>query len=116
MNVINEFRRYRIKVGKVGEYIAAFEELALPLINRHMHLLGFWTSDIGELNYVFHLWAFENLQRRLERYAALRAEPDYQKKFLPVVIPLLEDMHSTILTPVGFSHRTPLGREIDWTA
>jgi hypothetical protein len=112
--MISEFRRYRVKVGKVAEYLSAFETIALPLINRHMHLLGFWTSDVGELNCVFHLWAFESLERRTARYAALRAEPDYQGKFLPLVLPIMEEMHSTILTPVGFSCRLPLDQDVEW--
>jgi hypothetical protein len=101
--MINEFRSYRIKVGKLGEYMAAFEEIGLPIIKRHLHLLGFWTSDVGELNHVFHLWEFEDMEQRTARYAALRAEPDWQQKFQPIALPIIEKMHSTLLTPARFS-------------
>ena len=100
--MINEFRRYKTKPGRVGEYIALFEELGLPIITRHLDLIGFWTSDTGELNWVFHLWRFENLERRVEQYAALRSDPDYAK-FRPLALALLEEMHSTLLTPVNFA-------------
>ncbi len=116
LTLIHEFRRYRIKVGKLGDYVAAFEQFALPPVSRHMHLLGFWTSDVGEQNCVFHLWAFENTERRTARFAALRSDLEYQQKFLPLVLPLVEHMHSTLLTQVGFSSELPLGNAADWNA
>jgi hypothetical protein len=100
--MINEFRRYKVKPGRVGEYIALFEELGLPVIARHLELVSFWTSDTGALNWVFHLWRFENLERRAEQYAALRADPDYAQ-FRPLALALVEEMHSTLLTPVKFA-------------
>src|ERR1700754_1745442 len=101
--MIHEFRRYRVKPGKTGEYIALFEERGLPVISRHLDLQGFWTSDTGELNWVFHLWRFESLERREKQYAALRSDPDYAH-FRPLALALLEDMHSTLLTPVEFAN------------
>lgn len=106
--MIHEFRRYRIKIGMVPKYVAAFEEIALPAIQKHVRLLAFWTSDIGDLNYVFHLWEFENLHHRTECYAAMRAEPRYCEEFMPVALPLVEEMHSTILNPTEFSQQLPL--------
>lgn len=106
--MIHEFRRYRIKPGKLPEYLDAFEQIALPAIRRHMTLLSFWTSDIGELGHVFHLWEFRDHQHRTESYAAMRGEPRYRDDFMPVALPLVEAMHSTILTPVDFARTLPL--------
>jgi len=83
----------------------------MPVIRRHLDLLGFWTSDIGELNWVFHLWRFDSLEHRAAQYAALRSDPDYAN-FRPRALALLEEMHSTVLTPVEFathaiSQKTP---------
>jgi NIPSNAP protein len=111
--MIHEFRRYRMKTGMVSKYLEAFEQIALPLIQRHMNLLGFWTSDIGELSYVFHLWEFENHQQRSEKYAALRSEPQYRNEFMPLVLPLVEEMHSTVLMPVSFSKLLPLQEGVE---
>lgn len=107
--MINEFRTYQLKVGGVAPYLAAFHDIALPLIRKHMMLIGFWTADTGPLNCVHHLWAFEDAARREQRFAALRAEPDYQSKFVPVVAPLIVGMHSQLLQPTGFSADLPLG-------
>jgi len=106
--MIHEFRRYRVKTGMTGKYLAAFEELALPVIQRHMKLLAFWTSDIGDLGFVFHLWEFRDHPHRAESYAAMRADPQYRDQFMPIALPLIEEMHSTILTPVEFSKQLAL--------
>ena len=109
--MINEFRRYKVKPGRVGEYIALFEEVGLPIISRYLDLIGFWTSDTGELNWVFHLWRFENLERRVEQYAALRSDPDYAE-FRSPALALLEEMHSTLLTPVKFANFSLPGSDV----
>lgn len=106
--MIHEFRRYRVKTGMMPLYLEAFEQIALPVIQRHMKLLAFWTSDIGDLGHVFHLWEFGDHQHRAESYAAMRAEPQYRDQFMPVALPLIEAMHSTILTPTEFARQLPL--------
>ena len=106
--MINEFRQYRLKPGRLPEYVAAFEQIALPILNKYVVLLGFWTSDTGELNKVFHLWAFENAEQRTLRYAALRADPEYRSQFLPVALPLIEHMDSTVLIPTAMQPVLPL--------
>lgn len=107
--MIHEFRRYRIKVGMASRYVEAFEQ-ALPVIEDHMRLLAFWTSDIGPLSWVSHLWEFDDLANRAACYAAMRADPRYRDEFVPKALPFVEEMHSTILDPVSFSERLPLMR------
>jgi hypothetical protein len=106
--MLHEFRRYRVKTGLLSKYLEAFEQIALPVVRRHMTLLSFWTSDIGDLGYVFHLWEFEDHEHRMASYAAMRAEPEYRDKFMPIALPLIEEMHSTILSPVAFASQLPL--------
>lgn len=106
--MIHEFRHYRVKTGMMAQYLDAFERLALPAIRRHMTLLSFWTSDIGDLNQVFHLWEFQDHQHRQDSYAAMRGDPQYRDEFMPVALPLIEMMHSTILTPTAFARQLPL--------
>jgi len=106
--MIHEFRQYKLKTGAIPAYLDAFERLALPAARKHMRLLSFWTSDIGALGYVFHLWEFDSHEHREEAYAKMRAEASYRDEFAPIALPLVEEMHSTILTPVGFASQLPL--------
>ena len=55
--MIHELRIYTLHVGKVPEYVKLFEEKGLHVITRHLPLIGWWTSDTGELNRVFHMCA-----------------------------------------------------------
>jgi hypothetical protein len=106
--MLHEFRTYGIAPGGLPTYISAFNELALPVIRRHMNILGFWTSDTGDLNQVYHLWAFENDGRRREQFAAVRQDPVFADQFLPIVLPIMRGMRSIILTPTVFDGGLPL--------
>jgi hypothetical protein len=106
--MIHEFRQYAVKTGMLNQYLAAFENIALPVAKQHMRLLAFWTADIGDLGHVYHLWEFDDHQHRKESYAAMRADPRYRDDFMPVALPLVEKMHSTILEPVAFARDLPL--------
>ena len=72
--MIIDHRTYRIKHGKTAEYIALFEEFAMPVQRRH----------IGEpINEVVHLWAYEAMGVMERKRTARDADPDwiaYKKK------------------------------------
>ena len=76
--MIHELRIYKAKVGQLGVYMELFQNRGLEIATRHLDLLGFWTSDYGDLNQVYHLWAFHDFADRLTRRAALQADPDWQ--------------------------------------
>jgi hypothetical protein len=101
--MIHEIRRYRIKAGKVKEYLKFFEEVGWPIVRRYQNLVGFWTCHIGELNIVTHLWVFEDEKTRLERYDAMRSDPEYIAVFRERAMEYIDDMHAEVLVPAPFS-------------
>ena len=69
--MIIEHRTYTLPHGGMDAYLARYRELALPLQMRHLgRLLGFFVSDIGTLNQVLHIWAYDSMA---DREAAARA-------------------------------------------
>ena len=71
--MIIEHRTYTLPHGGMDAYLARYRELALPLQMRHLgRLLGFFVSDIGTLNQVLHIWAYDSMA---DREAAARLEP-----------------------------------------
>jgi len=53
-----------------------YERAALPLQRKHLgRLIGFFVSEIGPLNQVVHLWAFDSLADREQRRKAMEADP-----------------------------------------
>ncbi len=101
--MIHELRIYQIKVGKIGEYIKNFEQVAMPIISKYSTLVGYWTSDPGKLNHIYHMWSFDSLDQRAERRVALWNDPDWQEQYLPLALPLIVTQDNVILNPTSFS-------------
>ena len=98
-----ELRTYRLKIGAVPAYIQLVQEEGLAIQKRHLgQLVGYFSTDIGALNQIVHLWAFESLDDRDRRHAALLMDPLW-KAFLPKLQILIEEMECKILKPMPFS-------------
>lgn len=98
-----ELRTYRLKVGAVPAYIKAVQDEGLAIQKRHLgQLIGYFTTDIGTLNQIVHLWAFDSLDDRDSRRAALLMDPQWLA-FLPRLQALIEEMECRILRPTPFS-------------
>src|SRR5205823_5849665 len=60
-SMIVEERIYTMQPGKVQEWLAFYGERGLPIQNRLLgKLIGFFSSEIGTLNQVVHLWAYDS--------------------------------------------------------
>ncbi|WP_420994077.1 NIPSNAP family protein [Cupriavidus sp. 30B13] len=98
-----EMRTYTIQIGKMQEYLQHFEKEGLPVISRYATLVGWWYTEIGELNQVVHIWAYQSLDERIERRAALYRDPDWLERFVPKAFPMLIKQESQLLRPAAFS-------------
>jgi len=96
--MIVDHRTYTVHPGKLNDYLKIYQELGLPLQQKHLgKLVGWYTSmDIGPLNQVVHLWAYDDLADRAARRAALAKEPGWGE-FLKQGMPLLQSMENKIL-------------------
>jgi hypothetical protein len=98
-----EMRTYTIQIGKMQTYLKHFEDTGLPVISRYTTLVGWWYTEIGELNQVIHIWAYESLDDRIKKRAALYQDPDWLEGFVPKAFPMLEKMESKLLIAAAFS-------------
>ena len=98
-----EMRTYTVHMGKQKEYLKHFEDVGLPIISRYAKLVGYWYTDIGELNQLIHIWAYESLDDRAAKRAALYQDQEWQTKFLPKALPMLEKQENKILLASDFS-------------
>ena len=96
-------RTYTLKIGKVPEYLQLFEEMGYPIISKYSKLVGFWSTEIGELNQIVHIWEYESLDDRAERRKDLYKDSEWTEKFIPLVLPLFEKQENKILYPTNFS-------------
>ncbi len=98
---VYEYRYYRAKTGKVREF-ADILHGAFPVREKYSPNVGLWISEAGQPNGVSHMWVYESLNQRFEARAAAMQDKEWQAA-LGQAGPLLEEMHSMILLPVGFS-------------
>ena len=95
--MIFEWRTYRFAPGAAAAYLATFQAEGLPLVTRHLPLLGYWLTECGRLNVLHHLWAYADLDDRAARRAALAADADWSAGFGPRAFPMIERQESLLL-------------------
>ncbi len=101
--MIYEERDYRIRAGKLGEFVKAYGEFGLPLQKEHLgSFIAYFTTEIGELNHVVALWGYQSLDERAGKRKAMLADPRWQD-YLARVDGLIETQNTRILTPVAYS-------------
>ena len=101
--MIYEMRTYRMKVGSVPAYLTLVAEEGIEVQKAHLgELVGYFSSEIGPLNEIVHVWAYADLADRAARRARLAADPRWQE-FLPKIQALIETMEHKILLPAAFS-------------
>ena len=101
--MIYEMRTYRLKAGAVPTYLKLIEDEGIEVQKSHLgRLIGYFSSDIGPLNEVVHIWAYADLGDRAARRARLAADPRWQA-FVPKIQALIETMDNKILEPAAFS-------------
>ena len=77
--MIVDHRTYTLKPGKLAEYLAKYEEMGLKVQFKHLgRLAGYWFTEIGPLNQIVHVWAYESLADRDERRGRMAADPAWQ--------------------------------------
>jgi hypothetical protein len=101
--MIYEMRTYGMKVGSVPVYLQLVEEEGIQIQKGHLgDLVGYFSTEIGQLNEIVHIWAFADLADRAARRTRLAADPGWQR-FEPKIQALIDTMENKILLPAPFS-------------
>lgn len=101
--MIIEQRTYSLKPGKVREFLAVYEAEGLALqANTLGYLIGYFTTETGELNQVVQLWGFASFEDRMTRRAILSESAEWHA-FLAKAGQLVLAQKSELLTPAPFS-------------
>lgn len=87
--MIVEQRVYQISAGRLPEYLAKYEEMGLEIQKRILgHMIGYFTTEIGGLSTIVHLWGYQSLDDRASRRALLAREETWQR-YLQACTPLI---------------------------
>lgn len=77
--MIVDMRTYTVPVGLLGEFLALYAKEGLPVQARHLgEPMGYFTTEVGELGQVVHLWGYADHADRDARRAALEADPAWR--------------------------------------
>lgn len=98
---VYELRTYRLQPGAVGEWTAHVREI-MPTREKYSKNIGYWQTEMGQLNEVVHLWAYRDLNERATVRAAVMQDPAWQA-YLGKTAPMTVEQRSVILNPAPFS-------------
>ncbi|WP_240766818.1 NIPSNAP family protein [Paraburkholderia flava] len=98
-------RTYTFKPVSVPEWLALYRAEALEVQNEYLgDLVGFFTTEFGNVNQVVHIWRFAGLDDRARRRDQMATDPRWQAFVTKVKnLGLLVSMESKILKPTDFS-------------
>ena len=105
--MIVEMRTYTLALGATGRYFRLYADKGLAVQKRILgHLVGYYSVEVGPLNQVVHLWAYDSLDERARR----RGELWKDKRWLDYVAevgPLVVRQENQILNPAPFFEVPP---------
>jgi hypothetical protein len=101
--MIVEQRTYTLKAGAVNTYLELYEREIIQIQTRHLpRMVGYFSTEIGPLNQIVHMWAYTDLEERTRCRAALGQDPEWQAGARKLY-ELIATMENKILVPTPFS-------------
>ncbi len=101
--MIVEQRIYTLQPGKASEYLELYEREGLAIQEPILgHLIGYFSSEVGPLNRIVHMWGYESFDDRDRRRAELATNEKWQA-FVQKLRVLIVEQENLILRPAPFS-------------
>ena len=103
--MIYEMRTYKFRPMGVAEWLSLYRKEALPLQQEFLgDLVGFFNTEIGNVNQVVHIWRYEGLDDRARRRDRMAADSRWQDFIRKVkALDVLVSMKTEVLRPTDFS-------------
>ncbi|HEY4373734.1 MAG TPA: NIPSNAP family protein [Burkholderiales bacterium] len=97
-----EMRTYTLHPGKIATYLKLYETQGMEIQKKILGgMVGYYSTELGALNQIVHMWAYESLNERTEKRAKLGADPGWQA-YVAQILPLMITQESKILNPAPF--------------
>jgi hypothetical protein len=96
--MIVEMRTYTLKPGSTPTVVERFGK-ALPNRTKLSPLAAFWTTDVGPLNQIIHVWCYEDSATRDK----IRAQSTKLEGWPPEIHEFVVDQETKIMIPAPFS-------------
>ena len=99
--MIYELRTYTVKPGTIGDMVKAASTMSREIRgDDYGKLEGYWSTEIGPLNQVMHLWSYSDLNERARLRAELARNPRWTGEYTPLIYPLLMRQEVRLLNAI----------------
>jgi hypothetical protein len=101
--MIIEMRTYTLKPGSAASYLKLYQEKGLTVHTRILgNLIGYFSTEVGDINQVIHLWGYDSFEERQRRRAEL-AKSEVWQEFLALALPYFVSQETKLLNGTSFS-------------
>ena len=99
--MIYEMRTYTFHQGKLPAYLDLARNVGRPVRGQNYGTNhGYWTSEFGALNQIWHLWSYPSLDERKRVQGELAKNERWTKEYVANVRPLIARQDIRFLNPV----------------
>jgi hypothetical protein len=99
--MLYELRTYTVKPGTLGDMVKAASTVSVDIRgNNYGKLEGYWSTEIGPLNQVMHLWSYSDFAERARLRAELAKNSRWTGEYLPIIRPLLMRQEVRLLNAI----------------
>lgn len=99
--MLYELRTYTVKPGTLGDMVKAAATVSHEIRgNDYGKLEGYWSSEIGALNQVMHLWSYPDYNERARVRGELGKNSRWVNEYLPLIRPLIVRQDVRLLNAV----------------
>ena len=99
--MIYELRTYTLKQGSVPDVVKAASTVSRSIRgDEYGKLEGYWTTEIGPLNQVLHLWRYRDLNERSRLRSELAKNASWNSEYVPLIRPNLVRQDIRLLNAV----------------
>ncbi len=105
--MIHEFRTYNLKYGTTPQFLKNTGDMIATRL-KYSPLVGFFYTEVGQLNQVVHIWQYEDVNQRAE----IRAKVIEDGIWPPDNNDIILDQQSDIFIPAPFLPESDINRNI----
>ncbi len=88
--MIHELRTYTFHPGKINTYLQIARDVGRPVRGQNYGVnLGYWTTEFGSLNQIWHLWQYESMEERARLRVELGKNERWTKEYVANIRPLI---------------------------
>lgn len=101
--MLYEIKTYQIAPGRMRDCVNLYTEHGYKHFKPfEQNLLGYFVSEVGELNQLVQMWKFDSYSQRQIMLETLRADPEFTA-FIARLAPLLQQQRSMFMSAAPFA-------------